>query len=801
MHLKSMGLIVKIGLLISIILIQSGSIFAQVSNTVSSISFGELKDGNSIDIKVSLLNPSAISRVQIVYKFFQDTDFRVREMEMVGDFANYQIAAEDVSTPMLTYYLIIEMKNGSRETYPLGVPDAARPIDLTVSTITEKDKEILILSPGSNETVSVNDLFISISLVNAPDTVDIKKTKIILNSIDISKDVLFAGDLLLYYPQNFEGSSQIGDQNLVIEVFDKAGSLYYTTKRSFSTVDAMAANEIGRGLKYNGNILGKVGSESFDGTSTTYNNISLTLNADVGDWRFKGYGYVTSEENNTIQPQNRYSVSASSSWLNLRGGDSYPRYNNLLLNGKRIRGLDAKLDYGLFHLQGSIGQVRREVEGELINTYTNDNTPLQTNVVRIDSTKHGAPFGMVEFGVHARSLQSARIGVGSQNGFDFGFSFLHAKDDVNSIEFGGRPVENIVTSADLRLALDDQRIILKGVSAVSVLNSDISSGTYTDDQIDTIFAPGNELGNDAESFKDIKNALSPFFTVNQFIEPINPAELSSLAAEGSLELNYFNNNLKGSYVYRGNQFKSFGQEYTRTDIAGLNISDRFRTYDNQLFFSFGYEDLKDNLQDTKIATTTFKTLRASISIFMRRDMPNVTLSYTNNKNQNGIVPTDSINRFLSVNDITNRYSLNLGYDFNLKVRHNSSLGIMTSNREDNSYYNNDANYLSTSFTLNSYWTRALNTNFMATYYDSKISTEIYKYVSFSLGGRYKLLNDDMELSLNYSPSFGDFNRHAIDLGAAYQVITSLWLRGQLRYYSVEGSSANTISGISVSYNF
>ena len=120
-----------------------------------------------------------------------------------------------------------------------------------------------------------------------------------------------------------------------------------------------------------------------------------------------------------------------------------------------------------------------------------------------------------------------------------------------------------------------------------------------------------------------------------------------------MKLNYFNNNLKGSYVYRGNQFKSFGQEYTRTDIAGLNVFDRFRTLDNQLFFTVGYENLSDNLQDTKVATTTFQTLRASVSLFMRMDMPNITVGYIRNQNKNGIEATDSLHKFLSVNDITN----------------------------------------------------------------------------------------------------------------------------------------------------
>jgi hypothetical protein len=776
-------------------------VLGQTSNSISSINLGEIKDNTDLEIKATLINSSSIARVQIIYKSFQETDFRVREMELMGDVATYTIDAEDVSAPTLSYYLLIEKKNGTKETYPLGVPEAARPIDLVVSTLSEKDREVLILSPGAGESINIKEVFVSISLVKAPDNIDIPSTKIIINGKDISNNVMFAGDLLLFYPQNFEGSMEIGEQNLEIEVYNKDGELYHTVKRKFSTIDALTSARMGSGLRLTGNVVGEVRNEAFNENTTLYNNMALSLNAEIGDWKFKGYGYVTSEEKDNIQAQNRFSASVSSSWLNLRGGDSYPRYNNLLLNGKRVRGVDGRIDYGLFHFQGTYGQARRKIEGLLLETYSSDAAPLRTNVIRIDSAKYGNEFGAVNFGVHSRDLLSGRLGVGSQNGFEFGVSFLHAKDDVNSIEFGSRPQENLVASTDLRLALDDQHIILKGVSAISVLNSNITSGTYTDSEIDSIFANGDELGDDVDNFKEIKNIISPFMTVNQFIEPINPTELSSVAAEGSLELNYFNNAFKGSYIYRGNQFVSFGQEYTRTDIAGLNLTDRFRTLDNQLFLTIGYENLSDNLQGTKVATTTFQTIRASASLFLRENFPSITLSYTNNRNENGINVSDTVNSYLGVDDITNRASINIGYDFNLKVKHNTSLSFMTSDRQDNSFYDNDADYLSTAFTLNSYWTRALVSNFSVIYYSSHIAGVAYEYVSLSMGSRYLMMNDDLELSLNYSPSFGDFSRHAIDLVIAYQIIPKLWTRGQMRYYTVPDISANTIAGVTLSYNF
>lgn len=800
MILKSKKLIANLWVVLLLFSLQFIPTFAQVSNSVSSVTFGEIREQVLVDVRVALVNASSILRVQIAYKSFDETDFKIREMELLGDIATYRIGAEEIVAPILSYYLIIETRNGKRETYPIGIPGIARPIDLTVSRPSERDKEILILSPESNETTSVNDLFISISLVNASEEVDVSKTKIILNGSDISKSVMFAGDLLLYYPKNFNGSFESGNQILEIKTYTGAGELYHSIKRTFSIIDVATAEKIASGFAYYGNTVAELRNEIFDEESTLYSNIAVTLNGSVDDWKFKGYGYLTSEEKSSIQAQNRYSILARNDWINLRFGDNYPRYNNLLLNGKRVRGVNGEIDYGILHFQTSYGEISRGIDGTLINTFSKDNAPLKANIVRINSAKYGAPFGEVNFGVYQRKLLASRIGLGNKEVFEMGLSFLHAKDDVNSIEFGAKPKENFVANTDVRVALDNQHIILKGVASVSVLNTDITLGTYSDDVIDSIFANGSGFSSDAESFKTVKNLVSPFITVNQFIEPISFFKLPSLVVEGSLELNYLNNNLKSSYIYRGSQFKSFGQEYVRTDIVGINISDRFKTLRNQLFFTLGYENLSDNLQGTKLTTTSFRTLRASVSLFMRVDMPSITLSFINNTNDNDISPIDSLSHFLSIDDITNRFSLNLGYDFNLKVRHTSSLSFVTSKRVDNSFANYNASYFSTAFMLSSYWTKSLVSNFSVIYYDSEISLDKYKYVTLSMGGRYLMLNDDVELSLNYSPSFGDFDRHSIDFIATYQAIKNLWLRGQLRYY-IASTGTNVISGITVSYNF
>ena len=78
----------------------------------------------------------------------------------------------------------------------------------------------------------------------------------------------------------------------------------------------------------------------------------------------------------------------------------------------------------------------------------------------------------------------------------------------------------------------------------------------------------------------------------------------------------------------------------------------FQVMQNQLFFTFGYEQLEDNLQGTKLTTTKFQTFNASASLFLREDFPSITIGYTLNQNKNDINATDTLNNYLGIDDVT-----------------------------------------------------------------------------------------------------------------------------------------------------
>ena len=784
-----------------IILLMSSGVIAQMSSYISSVKTGDAKDKSPLTITADLITADNISALNVAYRSFGQNEYQKTEMIIAGQSASVTIPGDEIQPPYIEYYIIIDLKDGSSETYPVDVEQGGTPLQIAVAGISEKDKEILVLSPADGEILTQQNFLITVSFFKAPSNVDISKTKIYLNDVDITSSELLTDDLIIISSDNLEEVPS-GAKSLKVEVFDKDGNLYHTVNKSFQVVTQRVAEQLAANWNYYGNLRAESRNENYNSASTWYNNLNAEVNASNDDWRLNGYAYLTSEEKSNKQPYNRYSASIKNGdWLDLKLGDSYPRYPNLVMEGKRVRGVTGELRFGEVNLEATFGQTVRKIEGQLLQTYSEADAPLGSNIISINQSRYGNPYGMVNLGTYSRNLFVVRPYFGRGENFQFGLTYLHSSDDNTSIEFGARPQENALFGTDLMFALDDQNITFTSQAAISLFNKDISSGNLSDAQIDSLFGPGKYIDVDPSTVKDIRDIVGNFITVNQYIGPLNPQELASLAGEAALNFNYFDNSLKASYIYRGNDYQSFGQSFIRTDVKGINLVDRFRMIDNKLFVSLGYEDLQDNLQNTKIATTSYKTLSASVSIFPRADFPNITLGFNQYNNSNGIDIRDTINNKYKVDDLTNRFSINVSYDIVGSVRHSTSLSFSTINRDDNTLANADAKFNSGTLGLTSYWTTDMSSVFQIVYSSSEISGSPYDYFTLVAGAKYRMLENKLLLSATISPSFGDFNRQAFEFLADYNVLANFFLTFQARMFRFPGKTTNSIVGLTTRYNF
>lgn len=770
------------------------AVFGQISNIISSVRVSDAKEKMPITITADLFSAENISSINIAYRSFGQTEFRKSEMIIMGNSAKVTIAAEAVAPPYLEYYLFISMRSGTAQTYPAGIQEGVAPLQIAVSSFSEKDKEILLLSPTVGEIISQQELMIAVSFIKAPDNIDASKTKIYVNNDDVSSQAVYTGDILVVSGENLSGELKAGPGIIKIDIYDKEGNFYHAISRNIRLIGIAAVSPI---WSYNGSLKGESRSEQFDSQSTWYNSFATDINAESGIWSLNGNAYITSEEVSSQQPYNRYSLSIKGGdWLAFQAGDAFPRFPNLIMDGKRVRGFNGALNLGFLNIQTTYGETERSIEGKLIETFTADNSAtLESDVIPINALRYKNPYGRVELGTFKRKILAIRPSFGSGENFQLGFSYLHSKDEVGSIEFGARPEENLVFGTDFMLAFDSQNIMFTTQAAASLNNKNISSGSLTDKQIDEIFGNNSNFSVDPNDVKKVRDLIGNFITVNQFLGPWNPQEFASLAAEAALTFNYFNNNVKASYIYRGNDYQSFGQSFLRTDVKGINLVDRIRMIDNKLFLSIGYEELKDNLQKTKIATTTFQTINASVSLFPRADFPNITIGYTRNTNNNGLSLSDAQRKMYVVDDITNRIMMQLSYDFTALVKHSSSFSFSTSSKDDNSLMNFDAKFSMGSLNFTSYWTTQWTSLFGIVVNNSELFGKTSNYVTLSFGGKYKLLQNKLQLSATLNPSFGDFKRQTLEFIADYNVLMNLNLMFQARIYRIPGASTNSIIGL------
>jgi len=773
--------------------------FGQISNSISIINNSKPVQNSNLTFDIELFQANTISKITLFYKLFGEASFRSRDVIISGVKAQVTIPQDEIIPPSLEYYFIIELKDGNTESYPIDYLKTHVTSNLRIEPFLQTDNDIIFLSPEPGFKSTSDNLLISISLFNCPDNVLRDSTKIYIDGNNVSPNALFAGDLINYFPDNFPPKLNAGAHILKIDLYDTLNSVYKTYNYSFTTISEEQASSEKNSFTYHADATAGLRNEKMNGKNTFYNNLGINFNGAYGDWKINSNLYLTSEEKSYLQPYNRYYLSAQNDYLTLSLGDIFPRFSSLILDGKRVRGVYGDIKAGGFEIKSTYGEITRGTDGRILELIKYDT--LASDIIDIDSAKYGAARARAVLGTYKRNLFALRAAAGSDNGLMWGISYLHAKDDINSIEFGIKPKENLVLGTDFAWNIDNRNIVVAGQGAFSFANNDISSGELSDDLIDSVFSKvgGYGGGVDPKKIKDIKKIFGRFITVNQFIVPLNPLEMPTLAAEASVSLNYFNNSIKTSYIYRGNDFSSAGQSFTKNDVAGIDISDRIRFMNDKIFLSLSYESLQDNLQKTKIATTDYNTFGSSVSFFPRNELPNIVVGYNRNSNNNDVSRTDTVNNYYLIDDITNRFYTQISYDFEYSVKHQASLNLSVSNREDNSISDYDVNNVSVYLGLNSYWTKDLISFFSLSVNQSKIKTISYNYTGFSFGGKKTFPEQNLELTTNINPIFGELKRVSYEISAQYLAYTNLYVNGQLRYLAYPDAANDLIVSLSARY--
>ena len=793
----------SIQLLLLFCLLSLGTSLAhsQVSTRVSSISPTQATAKRPLAIRAELLQGEMIERVYLLYRPFGSSDYERVEMDVVGNVATATIPSHNVIEPFLECYLVLAHLSGVLESYPLSEsrdPFATPPgktLQIPVRTEEGADEQIVFLSPEPSVRLPAEEVVVAVSLLRADTVVVRRATQILLDGADVTTDALFADDVIVYAPENLAVRLKPGLHRVTVRLFNREGNLYRNASLSFTVVDEdqqLEFQEQGDLIRYGVSIQVESRHEKIGSVGTWYTRGSVQFNASSGDYKFTSNLFITSDEKSIVQPQDRYTVGIESPWVKVGYGDNFPLFPNLILSGKRVRGLSTAVRVGFFNLDLALGKTNRAVDGAVLRSFSVDSLLQEQSR---DPNGAFAPispttWGKFSYGTYARNLFAVRPSFGSGETWQFGFTLLKSKDDVTSINFGIRPQENLVVGTDFALKLDDKRIELTGQGAFSAFNSDISSGNFTDAYIDSVYPK------DASRIKGLRDILSDYITVNDNLKPLAFDHLSTLSYEASLGLNYFDNGLKFSYLFRGSDYNSFGQTFLRKDIQGFNISDRLRLVNNQVFAVLGFERLQDNTSKTRVATTTFTNVNMAVSYYSRTNLPNATIGFSSFINTNGLPAVDSTN---AVDDRTLRLYLQSSYDFDFHARHTASFSVSTSNRNDRSVRQYDVKNVTLSLGVATRYTIPLQTSVdiginLNTLPSTGSGTGSQKldYTSLSMNARYSILGGALAFTSTFSPTFGDFRRTGLDLGTQWYPIPLLSLELQFSYFDNDGMSMDNI---------
>ncbi len=750
-------------------------------------------ENNSLNVKAEVKSLQNISQALLFYRNDLSTDFQQTEMSFDESSMtlNGTVPAAYVVSPYVEVYVRLVMRDGTSETYPVESP-TENPVRIAVAA-PEAGQDILIISPERNQRLSLDNLMIAASMLYAPQSVDRKKTKLYLDGIDVTSDAVVSGDIIVYSPSKFPMTISRGIHTARVVLYKSDGSEYNSLEWSFFVMTAEEAEAESR-VTYQGNAQVEARNETISGSSTWYNRGDLNLGG-------AGYGmnvganlHLTSEEKSYRQPQDRYGLYLGTSWLSLRFGDSYPAFSPLIMNGLRVRGVSGKVSLGFFNFEAAYGQTVRGINGQYLDTVVvSPGSPMQltgANYIKLnDST-----FVNVDYGTYSRNLFAVRPSFNFGSHATLGFTYLKSSDAVSSIGIGTNPNQNLVLGSDYSMNFDSHRINFLAEAAMSMVNQNTSVGTRSAAYIDSVSQ--SDAGTQINNVVPI-TTLSQFITINEFLVPLDPTKRSSLSWDASLSLNYFNTFAKVGYVYRGPDYNSFGQPFIRTDIRGLNFFVRPRLFSNQVLVSLSYENLFDNLQKNKFATTNYVNSNFSVSYFPLGAVPNITVGFSSYANSNTL-PLDSL---YAVDNLTERYYIESGYSFNLLVRQNASVSFGISNRKDKILLGTDLNNFNVSFMLNSDFgavplrtTVGFNINGnKTTLHDTTAATlaeqiQTFNYTFLTVGAQYRLFHDKLSIGANYTPTFGDFVRNTFGFVASYAVARSQSLNLNVNYFAVTGSN-------------
>lgn len=687
------------------------------------------------------------------------------------------------------------------ETQLTQQPQVESPLPSTPTSLDMNDEgPVLILSPESGEQFNVGeDVIVAASFFSPDAEIDVSSINLFVDGENVTLQAEITENLLTFTAKDLRP----GTHQVLIQGHYVSGAQLPSASLAFQVVGEQKRQTAA--ANFSARVFAETRQEKISGFNFSDNNIGGQLSGRQSILRYDANVFLTTREDSRQQPFHRYSLNLEIPALGVTLGDAYPRFNDLMLWGKRVRGVWGRLHTGVFNVDVVYGETNRKI------------TPVfNSDVVIPDSLAAGGS------GTFGQKLLGIRQSWGSGRNFQLGFNMLKVRDsfskaaDSSAFFAGGyvlSPQDNLVVGSDFLLAFDNRRIELTAAGAFSLFSSDISSGPLEKDSLESQFDV-NLPFNPAD--------LKDLFIINASTTPLDPRDLTSLAYNVNLRLNYFNNDFRFGFKSIGGEYVSLGNSFLRNNLRGFFVDDRLRVYQNQVYLNFGFENYKDNFDaDNQNPRTKLQTFNAGVSIYPDPRYPNLTFSVRNHTRNNTPVP-DTTN--IPEDNATIDWSVQANYDLNfMQLRHSVSVSYIASDRNDNlntltpiggvSVNLNETSSNVQLFSVRTQYQIPLTTTFNFVRNENKFASGLndFKFNMFGGTAEYLWFNQKLRtfFGVNLTTASGatiitdttrtitDYTRLGFTLGARFDIGPGHFvsLEGQLNRFSDSGGALNSNTGI------
>jgi hypothetical protein len=602
----------------------------------------------------------------------------------------------------IEYYFTANRQNGSVFTYPQSNPEQ-NPIFVNITETQEKETNVTgsvnkidftILSPLPDEAIAAEDVLVAITLFYDEDQeVNPNGFKLYFKGTDVTSKAEITPYLITYAPEMVKP----GDQKVRLTYqADSTSKEKVITRWAFPVKDPskIEVQAFSSDNRFDARVELSARSQSYSDDQTDIFTGKTRVNGKQGMFRYSVNGFITSQEDSRLQPQNRYGVELyAGDFFEIQAGHIYPKLSPLSISGNRVFGVNSALRLFDQNLNAQVvyGQMRRSVSNQY-GQIEYDEEIVNPGSQNADTLyNYSLNFANGGIGTFEREIIGGRFSIGNGRYFQLGLNGMKVADDESSLTtirsyddlmanggefmrslttaqrdtlmsqgteaFQGpngnpKPKENIVVGGDLAINIDNRKIQFRTDFGASALNENISTGVLNNERAE-------DLGfGDLEDIGDLLQDISWLIVVNEnmnylpfqfeedgieieknkflFFEDV-PVPVSLLASQSTLSLNYFGNNLTAKYRWVGPHYQSLASSSIRRDIAGFSLQDRFRMLNNSLYFTLGFESLDDNVAGTKKSTTNTAAYTGNVGWYpIERYLPRVNVGYRLQNRDNSI---------------------------------------------------------------------------------------------------------------------------------------------------------------------